>query len=63
MRVINEGRKRYGWGGGEKEGGCGERERKGEASEGGKYPNGDNWVCTRVIEEIVGAELHREAAK
>ena len=28
-----------------------------------KYPDGDNWVCTRVIEEIVGAELHREAAK
>ena len=25
-----------------------------------KYPNGDNWVCTRVIEEIVGEELHRE---
>ena len=24
-----------------------------------KYPDGDNWVCTRVIEEIVGAELHR----
>jgi putative dehydrogenase len=24
-----------------------------------KYPNGDNWVCTRVMEEIVGAELHR----
>ncbi|NNE89923.1 MAG: NAD(P)-dependent oxidoreductase [Silicimonas sp.] len=24
-----------------------------------KYPKGDNWVCTRVIEEIVGAELHR----
>ena len=24
-----------------------------------KYPQGDNWVCTRVIEEIVGAELHR----
>ena len=24
-----------------------------------KYPAGDNWVCTRVIEEIVGAELHR----
>ncbi|MEM7320428.1 MAG: NAD(P)-dependent oxidoreductase [Pseudomonadota bacterium] len=24
-----------------------------------KYPEGDNWVCTRVIEEIVGAELHR----
>ena len=28
-----------------------------------KYPNGDNWVCTRVIEEIVGAELHREGSK
>jgi 3-hydroxyisobutyrate dehydrogenase/putative dehydrogenase len=28
-----------------------------------KYPNGDNWVCTRVMEEIVGAELHRKAAK
>jgi 3-hydroxyisobutyrate dehydrogenase/putative dehydrogenase len=28
-----------------------------------KYPNGDNWVCTRVIEEIIGAELHRKAAK
>jgi 3-hydroxyisobutyrate dehydrogenase/putative dehydrogenase len=26
-----------------------------------KYPNGDNWVCTRIIEEIVGAELHRKA--
>lgn len=26
-----------------------------------KYPNGDNWVCTRVIEEIVGAELHRNS--
>ena len=25
-----------------------------------KYPAGDNWACTRVIEEIVGAELHRE---
>ncbi|MEM7258983.1 MAG: NAD(P)-dependent oxidoreductase [Pseudomonadota bacterium] len=24
-----------------------------------RYPNGDNWVCTRVLEEIVGAELHR----
>jgi 3-hydroxyisobutyrate dehydrogenase/putative dehydrogenase len=24
-----------------------------------KYPSGDNWVCTRVLEEIVGAELHR----
>ncbi|SFR52779.1 putative dehydrogenase [Yoonia tamlensis] len=28
-----------------------------------KYPDGDNWVCTRVIEEIVGAELHRNKAK
>ncbi len=28
-----------------------------------RYPNGDNWVCTRVIEDIVGAELHRAAAK
>lgn len=28
-----------------------------------KYPDGDNWVCTRVIEEIIGAELHRKAAK
>jgi putative dehydrogenase len=26
-----------------------------------KYPKGDNWVCTRVIEEIVGAELHRNS--
>ncbi|MFK7867828.1 MAG: NAD(P)-dependent oxidoreductase [Roseobacter sp.] len=25
-----------------------------------KYPDGDNWVCTKVIEEIVGAELHRD---
>lgn len=24
-----------------------------------KYPKGDNWVATRVIEEIIGAELHR----
>lgn len=28
-----------------------------------KYPNGDNWVCTRVLEDIVGAELHRAEAK
>ncbi|KNG92440.1 NAD(P)-dependent oxidoreductase [Pseudaestuariivita atlantica] len=28
-----------------------------------RYPDGDNWTCTRVIEEIVGAELHRHAAK
>lgn len=26
-----------------------------------KYPDGDNWVCTRVMEEIIGAELHRKA--
>src|SRR6056297_520271 len=24
-----------------------------------KYPDGDNWACTRVIEEIVGSQLHR----
>ena len=24
-----------------------------------KYPEGDNWIVTKVIEEIVGAELHR----
>ncbi|MEC7210526.1 MAG: NAD(P)-dependent oxidoreductase [Pseudomonadota bacterium] len=24
-----------------------------------KYPHGDNWICTRVMEDIVGAELHR----
>lgn len=28
-----------------------------------KYPYGDNWICTKVIEEIIGAELHREEAK
>ena len=28
-----------------------------------KYPNGDNWVCTRVIEDIVGVELHRNGAR
>jgi 3-hydroxyisobutyrate dehydrogenase/putative dehydrogenase len=28
-----------------------------------KYPHGDNWICTRVIEEIIGAELHRDAAR
>jgi putative dehydrogenase len=27
-----------------------------------KHPTGDNWVATKVIENIVGAELHREAA-
>ncbi len=24
-----------------------------------RFPDGDNWACTKVIEEIVGAELHR----
>jgi len=24
-----------------------------------KYPDGDNWIVTKVLEEIVGAELHR----
>ena len=28
-----------------------------------RHPDGDNWVATRVIEEIVGAELHRDDAK
>ncbi len=28
-----------------------------------RYPDGDNWVCTRVIEDIVGAELHRSEAR
>ena len=28
-----------------------------------RYPDGDNWIATRVMEEIVGAELHRDAAK
>lgn len=28
-----------------------------------RYPDGDNWTCTQVIEEIVGAQLHRAAAK
>lgn len=27
-----------------------------------KFPDGDNWTCTRVIEDIVGAELHRNEA-
>jgi len=25
-----------------------------------KYPEGDNWVATRITEEITGAELHRK---
>ncbi|MEE2774028.1 MAG: NAD(P)-dependent oxidoreductase [Pseudomonadota bacterium] len=28
-----------------------------------RYPKGDNWVVTRVLEEIVGAELHRGKEK
>lgn len=28
-----------------------------------RYPDGDNWACTQVIEDIVGAQLHRGAAK
>ncbi len=28
-----------------------------------RYPDGDNWTCTQVIEDIVGAELHRSHAK
>jgi len=24
-----------------------------------KYPEGDNWICTKLMEEAVGAELHR----
>ena len=24
-----------------------------------KYPEGDNWIVTKIIEEIIGAELHR----
>lgn len=27
-----------------------------------KYPSGDNWICTRIMEETVGAELHRKGA-
>ncbi|MEM7472957.1 MAG: NAD(P)-dependent oxidoreductase [Pseudomonadota bacterium] len=27
-----------------------------------KHPEGDNWVCTKVIEDIIGAELHRDRA-
>jgi len=28
-----------------------------------KYPDGDNWACAQVIEDIVGAELHRHETK
>ena len=27
-----------------------------------KYPDGDNWIVTKLIEEIVGAELHRKSS-
>ncbi len=27
-----------------------------------RYPHGDNWICTKVLEAIVGAELHRETS-
>ena len=27
-----------------------------------RYPHGDNWVVTRVLEEIAGASLRREDA-
>lgn len=27
-----------------------------------KYPDGDNWVCIKVIEDIIGAELHRDGS-
>ncbi len=27
-----------------------------------RYPDGDNRACTRVIEQIIGAELHRKQA-
>ena len=26
-----------------------------------RYPDGDNWICTKVLEEITGEELHRDA--
>jgi putative dehydrogenase len=28
-----------------------------------RHPGADNWVCTKVIEEITGAELHRDGAR
>lgn len=27
-----------------------------------KHPDGDNWIVTQVLEDIVGAELHRDGA-
>ncbi len=28
-----------------------------------KFPDGDNWACTKVIEDIVGVELHRKRSR
>ena len=28
-----------------------------------KYPEADNWVATRITEEIIGAELHRDGGR
>ena len=28
-----------------------------------RFPDGDNWACTRVIEDIVGVELHRKRSQ
>ena len=28
-----------------------------------RHPDGDNWACTQVIEDIIGAELHRKGAQ
>lgn len=28
-----------------------------------RHPDGDNWVVTRILEDIVGAELHRRGAE
>ena len=28
-----------------------------------RYPQGDNWICTRMVEDIVGAQLHRAGPK
>ena len=28
-----------------------------------RFPDGDNWACTKVIEDIVGVELHRKRSR
>lgn len=28
-----------------------------------RYPEGDNWIVTKLVEDIVGAELHRDGAR